>query len=165
MSNSKGHELSITRYIDAPPETVYRTYTERTEEWFAPKPWKTRVIAQELRPGGRSSIEMTGPEGESHPGEGVYLEVVPNERIVFTNVFTAGWMPKTGMDSECDFPTVAVVTFEPEGSGTRYTARVRHWDEDAVRKHEAMGFEQGWAICAAQLAELAEVEARTPVAA
>ena len=38
MSNSE-HELSITRFIDAPPETVYRVYTERTEEWWAPKPW------------------------------------------------------------------------------------------------------------------------------
>ena len=165
MSDSNGHELSITRHIDAPPETVYRVYTERMEEFWAPKPWKTRVIAQELRPGGRSSIEMTGPNGESHPGEGVYLEVVPGKRIVFTNSFTAGWQPKTDMDSACDFPMVAIITFDPEGSGTRYTARVRHWDEDALKKHEEMGFEEGWNMVAAQLAELAEEEARTPVLA
>jgi uncharacterized protein YndB with AHSA1/START domain len=165
MSDGNGHELSITRYIDAPPESVYRVYTQRTEEWWAPKPWQTRVIEQDLRAGGRSSIEMTGPEGESHPGEGVFLEVVPNERIVFTNAFTAGWQPKEGMESDCDFPMVAIVTFESEGSGTRYTARVRHWDEEARKKHEAMGFEEGWGICAAQLAGLAEADARRPVAA
>lgn len=162
MSNSE-HELSITRFIDAPPETVYRIYTGRTAEWWAPKPWKSRVIAQELRAGGRSSIEMEGPNGEKHPGEGVYLEVVPNEKIVFTNAFTAGWQPKTGMDSECDFLMVAIVEFEREGSGTRYTARVRHWNEEARKAHEAMGFEEGWGICAAQLAELAEAEARATV--
>lgn len=159
------HELSITRYIDAPPETVYRVYTERMEEWFAPKPWKTRNIEQDLRPGGRAASEMTGPNGESHPNEGIYLEVVPNRRLVFTNVFTTGWQPKTLMTSECDFAMVAIVDFEPEGQGTRYTARCRHWDAEAQKKHEAMGFEEGWGIVAGQLAELAEEEARTPVAA
>lgn len=165
MSETSNHELSITRFIDAPPQTVYRVYTERTEEWWAPKPWKTRIIEQDLRPGGRQASEITGPNGESHPGEGVFLEVVPNERIVFTNVFTAGWQPKTLMTSECDFAMVAIVTFDPEGSGTRYTARVRHWDAEARKKHEAMGFEEGWNMVAAQLGELAEEEARTPVAA
>ncbi|MGZ8284711.1 MAG: SRPBCC family protein [Allosphingosinicella sp.] len=164
MSNSE-QELSITRFIDAPPERVYRVYTERTAEWWAPKPWKSRVIAQELRAGGRSSIEMEGPDGEKHPGEGVYLEIVPNARIVFTNAFTAGWRPKIGMDSECDFLMVAIVEFEREGSGTRYTARVRHWNAEARKAHEAMGFEEGWSMVAAQLAELAEAEAHETVAA
>ena len=159
------HELSITRLIDAPPETVYRVYTERMEEWFAPEPWKTRNIEQDLRPGGRAASEMTGPNGESHPNEGVYLEVVPNERIVFTNAFASGWQPRTLMTSQCDFATVAIVTFEAEGAGTRYTARVRHWDAEAQKMHESMGFEQGWSMVAAQLAELAEEEARSRVAA
>ncbi|HEX9948469.1 MAG TPA: SRPBCC family protein [Allosphingosinicella sp.] len=164
MSNSK-HELSITRFIDAPPAAVYRTYTERTEEWWAPKPWKTRVVAFELSPGGRFAFEMEGPEGERHPGEGVVLEAVPGERIVITNAFAAGWEPRTTMDSDCDFPSVTIVTFEPEGSGTRYTARVRHWTDAALKAHEAMGFQEGWSMVAAQLAGLAEAEAIGTVAA
>jgi uncharacterized protein YndB with AHSA1/START domain len=60
---------------------------------------------------------------------------------------------------------VAIVDFEPEGSGTRYTARVRHWNQEAQKAHEAMGFEEGWGICAAQLAEIAEAEAHATVAA
>jgi uncharacterized protein YndB with AHSA1/START domain len=165
MHDTGNHELSITRHIAAPPATVYRVYTERMEEWFAPKPWTTRNIEQDMRPGGRAASEMTGPNGESHPNEGVYLEVVPNARIVFTNAFTAGWQPKTLMTSDCDFAMVAIITFEPEGAGTRYTARVRHWDAEAQQKHEAMGFEPGWTMVADQLAALAEEEARTPVAA
>lgn len=165
MNGQDNHELSITRFIGASPETVYRVWTERTEEWFAPKPWTTRVIEQDFRPGGRSSIEMIGPNGEQHPGDGVFLEVVPGERIVFSNAFTVGWEPKTLMTSECDFAMVAIVTFDREGSGTRYTARVRHWDAEAKEKHAAMGFEQGWSIVASQLAEIAEAEARTSVAA
>ncbi|HEY0113875.1 MAG TPA: SRPBCC domain-containing protein [Allosphingosinicella sp.] len=158
-------ELSVTRFIDAPPETVYRVYVERTAEWWAPKPWATQIVEFDARPGGRFAFEMTGPEGESHPGESVVLEAVPGEKLVLTNAFAAGWEPRTTMDSECDFPCVTLVTFEPEGTGTRYTAKVRHWSEAAVKAHEAMGFEPGWNAVAAQLAELAEEEARTRAAA
>ena len=152
-------ELSVTRYIDAPQEVVYRVWTERTEEWFAPKPWRTHVIAQELRAGGRSAIKMEGPDGSRHPEEGVFLEVVPNERIVTTNLFASGWEPRTTKTSNCDFAMVAITTFEAEGSGTRYTARARHFDAQAVKAHQEMGFEQGWGMVAEQLAELAEAEA------
>ncbi len=162
---TQNKELAVTRFIDAPPETVYRVWTERTEEWFAPKPFVTRVIEQDLRPGGRSVVEMEGPDGTKYPHEGVFLEVVPGERIVTTNLFGAGWKPRTLMTTECDFAMVAITTFEPEGGGTRYTARALHFDAEAVTKHQEMGFEQGWGMVAAQLAELAETEARTPIAA
>lgn len=165
MSDTSHLELSVTRFIDAPPETVYRAYVERTADWWAPKPYTTKIEAMDLRPGGRFAFEMQGPEGFLHPMEALFLEVVPNERIVSTNVFTAGWQPKTLMTTDCDFASVAIVTFEPEGEGTRYTARVRHFDEAAVKAHEAMGFNEGWGIVAGQLAEIAEAEARTPVAA
>lgn len=162
---SANHELSISRFIDAPPEAVYRVYTERTAEWWAPKPWTTTITAFDARPGGRLAFDMRGPEGEQHPGESVVLEAVPGEKLVMTNAFAAGWEPRTTMDSDCDFPCVSIITFEREGSGTLYTARVRHWTEAAMKAHEAMGFEAGWKAVAAQLAALAEEEARTPVPA
>jgi uncharacterized protein YndB with AHSA1/START domain len=143
------YELSVTRLIAAPPETVYRAWTEHTESWFAPKPWKTQVLEQDLRPGGRSLIKMSGPEGELEPMEGVFLEVVPNRRIVSTDAFAAGWRPAKPF-------MVSITTFEPEGDGTRYTATARHWDEESMKQHEAMGFHQGWGMVAQQLAEVAE---------
>lgn len=145
-------ELSIERYIDAPPETVFKVWTERLEEWWAPKPWTTRIIQQDLRPGGRSAMIMTGPDGATSPMEGVVLEVVPNERIVLTNAFTVGWIPQKPF-------MVGFFTFTPEGSGTRYRAGARHWDEATQKQHEAMGFQQGWETVAGQLAALAEAEA------
>ena len=165
MSSSGNLELSVTRFIDAPPATVYRVYTERTAEWWMPKPWTTSAFDWDLRTGGRMYTEMRSPEGQTDGGEGVFLEVVPGERIVLTNAFKPDWQPQVLSNEGCDFPMVAIITLEPEGSGTRYTARVRHWDEAAVRKHQEMGFEEGWGQCAAQLAEVAEAEARTPVAA
>lgn len=153
------NELAIERIIDAPPEVVWRVWTERMEEWFCPKPWRVEVIAQELRPGGRSAMVMKGPNGEEHPQEGVILEVVPGRRIVSTDAFHAGWVPAGPF-------MVGIWEFEPiEGGRTRYRAAARHWSEDARKSHEEMGFEAGWMTCADQLAELAEAEARAGVPA
>lgn len=146
------HELSVTRLIDAPVETVWRVWTERTEEWFCPKPWRVEVIEQDLRPGGRSALIMRGPAGEEMPMEGVFLEVVPNQCIVSTDAFRAGWHPQTAF-------LVSITEFADEGGKTRYTARARHWSQEAKDQHEAMGFADGWGKVAEQLAELAEGEA------
>ncbi|NNM78679.1 SRPBCC family protein [Sphingomonas sp. ID1715] len=146
------HELSITRLIDAPPETVWRVWTERTEEWFCPKPWRVEIQEQDLRPGGRSAMVMHGPAGEEMPMEGVFLEVVPGRRIVSTDAFKAGWQPQGPF-------MVAITEFEPEGDKTRYRATARHWTEEARQQHEAMGFQGGWGKVAEQLAQLAETEA------
>jgi len=143
------HELSINRFIAASPEIVWRAWTERLEEWWAPKPWTTKIIEQDLRAGGRACTEMAGPDGVPIRNEGVVLEVVPNRKIVFTNAFAAGWIPQTPF-------MVAIFTFEPEGTGTRYTASARHWNEETLKQHEAMGFVQGWGMVAGQLAEIAE---------
>jgi uncharacterized protein YndB with AHSA1/START domain len=94
---------------------------------------------------------MSGPDGETSPIEGVILEVVPNTRIVFTNAFSAGWIPQTPF-------MVGFFEFAPEGGGTRYRAGARHWDEATMKQHEAMGFQRGWTQVAGQLAELAEAE-------
>jgi uncharacterized protein YndB with AHSA1/START domain len=77
-------ELVIERHIAAPPEKVFQIWTERLTEWWAPKPWVTEIIEQDYRPGGRSALRMTGPEGGVSEMEGVVLEFIPNRSIVFT---------------------------------------------------------------------------------
>ncbi len=153
MTAGPRFELAIERYIDAPPHTVFKVWTERLEEWWAPKPWTTRIIEQDLRPGGRTAMVMTGPGGEASQIEGVVLEFVPNVRIVFTDAFTAGWIPQKPF-------MVGFFELAPEGGGTRYRAGARHWDEATMKQHEAMGFQRGWAQVAEQLAILAEAERR-----
>lgn len=153
--DNDGFELSVERVIDAPPEIVWQVWTERTEEWFCPKPWRVEITEQDLRPGGRSAMVMRGPEGEEVPLEGVFLDVVPGRRIVSTDAFKAGWVPQNAF-------MVAVTEFEPDGGGrTRYRASARHWTKEAREQHEQMGFQQGWGKVAEQLAELAEAQART----
>ncbi len=48
---STQHELSVTRFIDAPPATVYRIYTGRTAEWWVPRPWATPAVQSDLPTG------------------------------------------------------------------------------------------------------------------
>jgi len=143
-------ELVLQRIFDAPPEKVYRAWTEPEllKQWFAPLPWTTPHAELDIRPGGTNLTVMRSPEGVDYPNSGVYLEVIPNERLVFTDAYTQAWIP-----SQEPFMTV-IVTFEDLGEKTRYTARVLHWTVESRKRHEEMGFYQGWGQCANQLAEL-----------
>jgi uncharacterized protein YndB with AHSA1/START domain len=143
-------DLVLTRIIDAPREKLFKAWTdpELLKQWFAPLPYSTPVAELDVRPGGASLIVMRGPDGTEMPNRGVYLDVVANERLVFTDAFTRAWEP-----SEKPFMTV-VLTFEANGSGTKYTALVRHWTVADREMHEKMGFHAGWGQCADQLAAL-----------
>jgi uncharacterized protein YndB with AHSA1/START domain len=143
------HELSVTRLIDAPVEAVWRAWTEHGAEWFCPPPWRAEIEVQELRAGGASKLTMYGPDGEVMAHQGVFLEVVPNERIVSTDAFTAGWVPNGPF-------MVRIDTFADEGGKTRYTATARHWDAETKARHETMGFHQGWGMVAEQLEAVAK---------
>jgi uncharacterized protein YndB with AHSA1/START domain len=143
-------ELVLTRIIDAPREKLYRAWTDPDllKQWFAPLPYTTPVAELDVRPGGANLIVMRGPEGNDMPNRGVYLEVVENERLVFTDAYTTAWEP-----SQKPFMTV-ILTFGNEVGKTRYTARVRHWTVADREAHEKMGFHEGWGLCAEQLAAL-----------
>ncbi len=152
-AESPGHELTLTRIIDAPREKLYRCWTEPEllRQWFVPKPWTIAKAEVDVRPGGSSLIVMRSPEGQEMPNPGVFLEIVPNERIVLTDAYTSAWVP-----SAKPFMT-AIITFEDLGGGkTRYTARARHWNAEDRAAHEKMGFHEGWGICADQLAAVAK---------
>lgn len=143
-------ELVLTRLIDAPAEKLYRAWTEPAllKQWFCPKPWTVASAELDVRPGGVSAIVMRSPEGQEFPSSGVYLEVVENQRLVFTDAYTCAWEP-----SAKPFMT-GIITFENEGGKTRYTARVLHWSAADRKTHEEMGFHEGWGKATDQLAEL-----------
>ncbi len=143
-------ELVLTRLIDAPREKLYRCWTEPAllKRWFAPLHVETPHAELDVRPGGASLIVMRAPNGAEMPMRGLYLDVVPNERLVSTDAYTSAWEP-----SEKPFLTI-ILTFEDEAGKTRYTARVRHWTVADREAHEKMGFHEGWGKCADQLEAL-----------
>lgn len=144
-------DLVLIRIFDAPPEKLFRAWTdpELMKQWFVPRPWTLSKVESDVRAGGSSLVVMRDPEGQEYPNPGVYLEVVPNKKLVFTDAYTSAWTP-----SAKPFMT-AIVTFEDIGGGkTKYTAIARHWSSEDRETHEKMGFHEGWGQCADQLAEL-----------
>ena len=149
-TSTSDRELVLSRVIDAPPEKLFRAWTdpELLRQWFAPLPLTTPVADLDVRPGGSCLIVMRGPDGTDMPNRGVYLEVVENERLVWTDSFTKAWDP-----SAKPFMT-AILTFEDLDGKTKYTARVCHATATDREVHEKMGFHQGWGQCTDQLAAL-----------
>lgn len=149
---SSDRELVLTRLINAPRDKVFKAWTDPSQlkKWFAPLPYTTPRAELDVRPGGSNLVVMRSPEGNEMPHQGVYLEVVKNERLVFTDAYTKAWEP-----SDKPFMTV-ILTFADEDGKTRYTARVRHWSVADRETHERMGFHEGWGQCTDQLAALVE---------
>lgn len=145
-----GNELAFTCLIEASPAAAYRCWLEPElmTQWFTPAPWTTPHAETDPRVGGGNTITMRGPEGEEHVSHGIYLELVQDRKIIATDAYKAGWVP-----TEKPFMTM-ILTFEPEGSGSRYTARVRHWNAEDKETHEKMGFFEGWQAATAQMEDL-----------
>ena len=143
MANTKTQErpsLALVRKLDAAPAKVWRALTEpeMLKQWMAPDPsFKTPVAEVDLRVGGRYRIVMTSPDGEHHDVRGVYREVVPNQKLVYT------WAWKTTPDRE------SVVTVELRTSGAGTELKLTHEqfaDQEARDKHQ-----HGWVGCLAGL--------------
>jgi uncharacterized protein YndB with AHSA1/START domain len=145
-------DLMITRIVDAPRALIWDAWTspEHLMRWWAPKPWTTPECRIDLRPGGEFYTFMRGPDGAEQDIGGCYLEIVPQERIVFTDTLLAGWRP-----SASPFLSfTAIIALEDHGAGTKFTARVLHKDEADRARHEEMGFNQGWNTALDQLIEI-----------
>ena len=152
------HELAIDRTFDAPRDAVWRAVVDHLPEWWCPRPWTSEIVAIDWRSGGRFAVTMHGPNGEEHPGDGMLLEVVPGERFVFTNMVGQNWNPQDAQ------PVGIVGMFEfadTDDGRTKFRSSARHWSEADRKAHADMGFEQGWGVCADQLAEVARKLAET----
>lgn len=144
-------DLGFTRLLDAPRAAIWCCWTEGDllMQWFCPLPWTVSKAELDIRPGGANLIVMNGPNGEEIPNRGVYLDVVPHEKLVFTDAFTQAWVP-----SQKAF-MVATVTMSDEAGRTRYTANIRHWSAEDRDAHAKMGFHEGWGKATDQLEALA----------
>jgi len=145
-------DLVLERVIDVPPELVWTAWTqpEHVRKWFTPAPWTVTDCEIDLRPGGVFRTVMRSPEGEEFPNVGCYLEVIPPQRLIWTDALLPGFRP-----SENPFFT-AILTLKPQGNGTRYRAVAIHRDEAGRKKHEDMGFYKGWGTVLDQLVAYAK---------
>ncbi len=143
-------DLKIERTIEVSPELIWQAWTnpEYLKQWFVPRPWTISHCELDLRPGGLCSTTMRSPEGQEFPNVGCYLEIIPNQKLVFTDALGADFRPK-----ENAFFT-AVILIEAHGTGTKYTAIALHKDEAGRKQHEDMGFFEGWGITIDQMVEV-----------
>lgn len=147
MSN----ELAVTRLIDAPPEKVWDVMVNRTNDWWCPRPWRAEVDFAERRPGAASRTRMFGPDGEQNDHPGLILAWDEGRRFAMTDAITGDLQPSGPF-------MLGIWEIEPEGDGTRYTARARHWTPETRAQHLEMGFVEGWGACADQLKALCEAD-------
>lgn len=150
-------DLFFERIVDVPQALIWRAWTEPEllKKWFCPLPWQTIDCEIDLRPGGVFRTTMQSPEGMQFPNLGCFLEVLPNEKLVWTNALLPEFRPST-LSATCGaedaaFMFTATIALAPHEGGTRYSARVIHADEAGCQKHAEMGFEQGWGIALDQL--------------
>jgi uncharacterized protein YndB with AHSA1/START domain len=148
-------DLVLERVVDVPPNLVWAAWTtpEYIKKWFTPAPWQTVDCEIDLRPGGIFRTIMRSPEGQEFPNAGCYLEVIENEKLVWTSALGPGYRPQT---APLDLLFTAVILLEPVGAGTRYTAIAIHGDETTAKKHAEMGFHDGWGKALDQLVAFAK---------
>lgn len=147
-------DLELVREVDVKPELVWQAWTtpELLKQWFAPKPYETSDCEIDLRPGGIFRTVMRSPEGEEFDGAGCYLEVVPNERLVWTSALAPGYRPQPD-----EMPFTGILELRPNGSGgTHYRAVALHQSPEDNKKHADMGFVEGWGAALDQLVALAK---------
>lgn len=147
MTLDPATDLTFTRKIDAPRALLWECWTtpEHIRQFFVPKPHRITDCEIDLRVGGRFNTTFD-VDGKTVRNEGVYLELIPERRLVFSDSHTEGWKPAA------DPFLTAIIDFDDDGrGGTLYTATARHRSPEARQSHEDMGFFDGWGTVATQL--------------
>ena len=155
-------DLRLDRVIDAPAALIWQVWTnpKHVKQWWAPKPWTTVDCELDLRPGGIFRTVMRSPEGQEFPHVGCLLELVENRKLVMTTGLAPGYRPASipvGNPSDCaSILFTAIVTLEERAGKTHYSVVVLHKDDADRKRHEDMGFYEGWGTCLDQLIEVAK---------
>lgn len=146
-------DLVLERTIDVPRELVWKAWTtpEHLKQWFCPLPWQTVDCEIDLRPGGIFRTVMRSPDGEETPTTACYLEVVENEKLVWTDALGPGFRPAEKPNDCFNNFFTAIILLEPHDKGTRYTVIALHSDEAGRNQHEEQGFHDGWGTALDQM--------------
>lgn len=145
-------DLSFTRTLAAPRSLIWECWTSEKHipHFFIPRPYKIAAVSIDLRVGGRFNTTFD-VDGNIMENRGVYLDLVPGEKLVFTDTYTEGWKPAAE-----PFMTAILLLSDAPGGGTTYTAIARHRNADTRKTHEDMGFYGGWGTVVDQLEEYAK---------
>lgn len=140
-------DLKLERTVAARRALLWECWTtpEHIKHFFVPKPHLVKHCEINLRIGGRFNT-VFDVDGNEMTNEGVYLEIVPEEKLVFSDGYSEGWKP-----AENPFMTAIILFEDAADGGTKYTAIARHRTPEARQAHEDMGFFSGWGTVVDQL--------------
>jgi uncharacterized protein YndB with AHSA1/START domain len=127
--------LTLKRRLKAAPAAVYAAWTEpeKIAKWFGPEQIETLRAQADARVGGGFRIVMRSPDGEEHDVSGIYREVVPNEKLVFT------WAWRSTPERE----SLVTVLIKPDRSGSLLTLIHEQFFDETARDHHR----EGWTGC------------------
>jgi len=126
--------LTLTREYPAPPERVWRAWTDAkaVKQWWGPTPGEPVSVAElDVCVGGRFRICFGGEDVNMHECTGVYKEVVPNRKLVFT----WSW-PRTTPERE----SLVTITFQAKGRGTELVFKHERFFDEKVRDDHKRGW-------------------------
>lgn len=125
---SEGNELIIVREFDATAEKVWRAWTEpeHLKKWWGPQDFTSPECKIDFRVGGKYIFCMKSPDGDLFWSTGIFLEIEPQKKLVFTDSFSdkdGNIVPASDYGITGDFPLemTVTVTFEAIGSKTKMT--------------------------------------------
>ena len=147
LSLPSDREIVGSRIMDAPPELVFKAYTDPDliPRWWGPRRYATTVDKMDLRPGGVWRFVHRAADGGEYAFNGVYREIVPPKRLVYT--FNYEGAP--------GHEAVETVTFEEaEGGKTRMTDHLLFETREERDGMLNSGMEEGAAETVDRLAEL-----------
>ena len=126
--------LRIERTLPAPRRAVYRAFTEPEHmlQWFGPHGFVATTVQLDVRAGGAWRGGMRGPDGKERVASGVYREVVPEQRLVFTYAWEDG--------GERGHETVCTVELSDAGRMTRLVFTQGPFETSAATE----GHQGGW---------------------
>ena len=146
--------ITFTRVFNAPRELVYQAWTDpkHVSQWFGPRGFTVPHCELDVRVGGRWRIDMQAPDGTVYPNQGVYLEVDPPRRLVYSDVVED---PAAWGDNPPPNQTVEVI-FEEDDGQTILTTITRLESMEARDTIVEAGAIAGWTETLDRLAELVE---------
>ena len=124
--------LILKRRLNAPPSKVYGAWTDcaKISHWFGPEDAEILRAETDVRVGGRFRIVFRGPDGEEHDVGGVYREVVPDQKLVFT------WAWRSTPERE----SLVTVALKRDGDGTLLTLLHEQFFDEAARDRHGRGW-------------------------
>jgi uncharacterized protein YndB with AHSA1/START domain len=139
-ANPAERTVVITRIFDAPRALVFKAWTDpaHVAQWWGPKDFTNPVCEMDVRPGGVLRIVMRAPDGAEYPMTGVFREIVPPERLVFTNL-------AIDRQGKVLLEGLTIVTFADHAGGkTKLTVESRAVARVDYATRMLEGMEAGW---------------------